>query len=894
MKNKLVALAYSIENIEKAEAIEKKLNLASYNFNHIYGKKDANAGSISQQLRSQDKPILLLISDNYLKSPQCMNEGLRLLQEKKDALLPVIIDGRSIGEKNGTTIPTRFERVSDIIQYINYWQDQYLDLRRQKRTLKDIDEDKFNEHLKVMRAISSEVGEFLRTLRTLPFLYFDAFEENHFESFFQFVEDPIAWDRYKTIAPKEVAETITTPSPVLESSSIDLNGIPGLELIEQKKEEEHVKTEISNTLAEIDEEINTQSVELSLPPEGINPEPAKTEEEESLKAAEEAVLIDLKKRRELLKEESIEEEEELEEEIEEEEEELEEVFDLESTLGSAHELVEAGNTAAALDFLQEAVEDNPEIAELRYHYALMLVRQNNDTTEAQRQMKAAVKLEPENEDALFLLADLSNLNHNPKAAANYFKQVLALNPLYPDINFKLGMLYIHHFEDKPKKAAKYFKNALMQNPDNIEANYQYAVLLNEALGKSEKAARYFKQVISLDEKHLFAHYDLALFYLQQGENEEARNAYLKAINVNPELETEENDLLFNPIHRNGIYVEDEEEEDLFDEEDDLEEEEEVVAPGVEVEIAEEEVISSEPEEEALVAIEHNALASTPTTLEVDDLGTALPAEEEPVEEEELEEENIEAMQEEEIEGTVPPKESTAELVHEEAIPELETTIEAPVLPTARPKTILINGAGSSVGKAIAVSFAKQGYNVALSDPSAEKLAILKDHLEDIYGTAVKNIPFDPTNMTSFQNCIDQLQEDWEQIDILINDTNVQEVNFGKIVGNFDHWDRIIIPKLDDFIYFTKVIAKAMIAQKEGQIITLSGEGQQDVERFTKAMQSDLKPFQIRVSQVTVAPSGAPNADDLTELSPSDIADSIHFLADLPAHLTIPKLKLIEL
>ena len=892
MRNKLIALAYSIENIEKAEEIEKKLNLASYNFNHIYGKKDANADSISQQLRSQDKPILLLISDNFLKSPQCMNEGLRLLQEKKDALLPVIIDGRSIGEKNGSTIPTRFERVSDIIQYINYWQDQYLDLRRQKRSLKDIDEDKFNQHLKVMRAISSEVGEFLRTLRTLPFLYLDAFEDDHFEAFFQFVEDPVAWDRYKAAAPKEIAETIGNSSPVFESSPIDLNGIPGIDLLDNTQEEEHVESEITNTLAEIEEEIKTQPEEPRLPQDEITPIEEEVEDAESLKAAEEAVLIDLKKRSQLLE---IEDEEEDFEEEEEEEEEVELEYDLNGVLTSAHEMVQAGNASAALEFLQGEVEDNPTVAELRYHYAQILVRQKNDTIEAQRQMKAAVKLEPENEDALLLLADLYRLNSNPKAAANYYKQVLALNPLYPEINFKLGMLYIHNFEDKPKKAAKYFKNALLQDPDNIEANYQYAVLLNEALDKSEKAARYFKKVVSLDEQHLFAHYDLALFYLQQGEHEEARNAYLKAINVNPELETEENDLLFNPIHSNGVYEEEEDDDDLLDELDDFEEdeEEEDEMEEVEAELAEEENHSTEieeeeenePAEEPLVL--NTALDAIPSPEEAEeDIGAALSEEEQT--------EDIPA--EEEIEGTLPPKENTEEVTHEEVLPvaELELEAEEPVAATTRTKTVLINGAGSSLGKAIAVSFAKQGYNIALSDPAVDKLAVLKDHLEDIYGTEVKNIPFTPSNMDSFKNCIDQLQEDWKQIDILINDTNVQEVNSGKLVGNFDHWDRIIIPKLDDFIYFTKVIAKAMIAQKGGQIITLSGEGQQDVERFTQAMQSDLKPFNIRVSHITVAPSGAPNTDDLTELSPDDIADAVHFLADLPAHLTIPKLKLVEL
>ena len=78
---------------------------------------------------------------------------LSFLQTKGEQVLPIVVSGYSQDHETGETkkIDTNFERVSDIIQYINYWQDQYLDLRRQKRQIKDLDEASFNAHLKVMR-----------------------------------------------------------------------------------------------------------------------------------------------------------------------------------------------------------------------------------------------------------------------------------------------------------------------------------------------------------------------------------------------------------------------------------------------------------------------------------------------------------------------------------------------------------------------------------------------------------------------------------------------------------------------------------------------------------------------------------------------------------------------
>lgn len=182
---KSVALAYCIDNIRSAEEIERQLSRASYTFEHFYCKRTSGDEALSNQLRSKRGTILLIISDNFLKSSQCMNNSLRLLQDRGNDILPIIVDGFTREEGSGqvVTVPTHFDRVSDIIKYINYWQDQYLDLRKQKRQMNDLDEDKFNEHLRVMRDISGEIGEFLRTLRNLPYATYEEFSDNSFNGF---------------------------------------------------------------------------------------------------------------------------------------------------------------------------------------------------------------------------------------------------------------------------------------------------------------------------------------------------------------------------------------------------------------------------------------------------------------------------------------------------------------------------------------------------------------------------------------------------------------------------------------------------------------------------------------------------------------------------------------
>ena len=161
MNQKTVALAYCIDNHQIAEQIDQTLSKTkNYRIEHYYGKKKTSDPSLNQQLENEENLILLIISDNFLKSAQCMNDSLDLLQQKGDQILPIITPGVKRDPDTGEplTVETNFQRVSDIIQYINYWQDQYLNLRRQKRQLElEMDSAELNSHLKIMREIKNKL-----------------------------------------------------------------------------------------------------------------------------------------------------------------------------------------------------------------------------------------------------------------------------------------------------------------------------------------------------------------------------------------------------------------------------------------------------------------------------------------------------------------------------------------------------------------------------------------------------------------------------------------------------------------------------------------------------------------------------------------------------------------
>ena len=171
-------LAYCIENQIVAAKIVSALNgkatIEKVIFDHTVGME-----TLRKATYSSTAPVLLLISDNFLKSEKCMNDALPLIQSLGAAQRLISVTTEGVYQENGRPVilPTSFDRVSNVIQYMNHWQDRYLDLRRKKP---EGDETAFNEKMRVVRTISSEIGELLRYLRSTEYYSYDQFEDSNF------------------------------------------------------------------------------------------------------------------------------------------------------------------------------------------------------------------------------------------------------------------------------------------------------------------------------------------------------------------------------------------------------------------------------------------------------------------------------------------------------------------------------------------------------------------------------------------------------------------------------------------------------------------------------------------------------------------------------------------
>ncbi len=87
------------------------------------------------------------------------------------------------------------------------------------------------------------------------------------------------------------------------------------------------------------------------------------------------------------------------------------------------------------------------------------------------------------------------------------------------------------------------------------------------------------------------------------------------------------------------------------------------------------------------------------------------------------------------------------------------------------KTIIITGASSGIGEALATHFAQNGSNIVIAARSADKLAIFAEYLRK-YGVKVLCVPTDVTKAEDCKQLIDKTIATFGGIDVLINNAGI--------------------------------------------------------------------------------------------------------------------------
>jgi len=227
---------------------------------------------------------------------------------------------------------------------------------------------------------------------------------------------------------------------------------------------------------------------------------------------------------------------------------------------------------------------------------------------------------------------------------------------------------------------------------------------------------------------------------------------------------------------------------------------------------------------------------------------------------------------------------------------------------------MVTGATSGIGRATAHVLAKLGYNLILTGRREDRLKELQTELEN-NAIQVKILCFDIRQTHAIDQAIDQLDDTWKAIDLLVNNAGLAAGADPIQNGLWSDWEQMIDTNIKGLLYISKQIIPEMITRKKGHIINVSSIAGKEtyangnvycatkhsVEAITKGMRIDLLPYNIKVSSVSpgmvetefslVRYHGDQNKADqvyagLVPLNANDIAETIEFMVTRPAHVNI--------
>lgn len=232
-------------------------------------------------------------------------------------------------------------------------------------------------------------------------------------------------------------------------------------------------------------------------------------------------------------------------------------------------------------------------------------------------------------------------------------------------------------------------------------------------------------------------------------------------------------------------------------------------------------------------------------------------------------------------------------------------------------TVFITGATSGFGAAAARRFAKDGARLVLLGRRADRLAALKAEL----AVPVHVLTLDIRNRQAVTEAFATLPAEFSKLDVLLN-------NAGLALGlemapktDLDDWDAMVDTNIKGLMYCTRSALPGMVERKRGHIINLGsvagtypypggnvyGGTKAFVEQFSLNLRAELLGSKVRVTNIapgmcetefsTVRFKGdAAKAGNvyagMQPLSADDIAECIHWVAALPAHVNINELEVM--
>lgn len=237
------------------------------------------------------------------------------------------------------------------------------------------------------------------------------------------------------------------------------------------------------------------------------------------------------------------------------------------------------------------------------------------------------------------------------------------------------------------------------------------------------------------------------------------------------------------------------------------------------------------------------------------------------------------------------------------------------------RVALVTGAGSGIGKAVAIALLQDGYRVALVGRRQEPLEATAA-LAQVPNDRVLILPADVSNPASVQAAFAELRGRFGRLDVLFNNAGVSAFAASVEEVPFDQWKTVVDINLTGAFLCTQEAFKIMKAQtpRGGRIInngSISAHAPRPnsapytatkhaITGLTKSTSLDGRKYDIACSQIDIGNAatemvaamtkGVPQANGELAVEPvmdvAHVASAVLYMANLPLEANVQNMTLL--
>ncbi len=220
------------------------------------------------------------------------------------------------------------------------------------------------------------------------------------------------------------------------------------------------------------------------------------------------------------------------------------------------------------------------------------------------------------------------------------------------------------------------------------------------------------------------------------------------------------------------------------------------------------------------------------------------------------------------------------------------------------KVAIVTGAGHGIGREIALSLAREGAEVVVTDVSDEIFAVGKQ--VEVLGAKVFPVKCDVTDLKAAESIEETVVGKYEKIDVLVNNAGIYPLKpFLEMTS--EDWNKVLSINLNGVFHCTKAVIPKMVQQKYGKIVNIASiagavvgffnlthysASKAAIAGFTKSLALEMAQYGINVNAIAPGPidvGGMPAESEITKQTiktipigrmglPKDIANLTVFLA----------------